>query len=100
MAKIINITDKLDFSGKPKIIVKDTELTVNDDAETMLKIMGILGEYDEPGPKEVIEMYELAFDKENREKIKELALNAKSFTTLVFTAIHLISGEEEEGGEQ
>ena len=37
--KVIDITEKLNFAEKPKIIIKDTEITVNNSAVTILKIM-------------------------------------------------------------
>lgn len=97
MAKIVDITEKLDFDGNPKIKIKNTEIEVNADAATMLKVMGILGDKEEPGAKEVMGMYELMFSEKERNKIDELKLNFKDFTTLVYTAINLINGEEESG---
>lgn len=100
MAKVIDITEKLDFGGHPKIKVKDIEIEVNDDAPTMLKVMGILGDNDEPGAKEVLEMYNLIFDEKERKKIDDMKLNFKSFSTVVFTAINLVNGEDDSSGEQ
>lgn len=97
MAKVVDITDKLDFEGNPRIRIKNEDLEVNADAATMLKIMGILGESDEPGPKEVIRMYELMFPEKERRKIEKLKLNFKDFQTLVFTAISLVGGENSQG---
>lgn len=97
MAKIVDITEKLDFDGNPKIKIKNTEIEVNADAATMLKVMGILGDKEEPGVKEVIGMYELMFSDEERSKIDKLKLDFKDFTTLVYTAINLINGEDEPG---
>ena len=37
--KVIDITEKLNFTEKPKIIIRGTEITVNNSAVTMLKIM-------------------------------------------------------------
>lgn len=39
MAKVVNITDKLELEGNPHLVIKDEELEVNADAATMLKIM-------------------------------------------------------------
>ena len=39
MAKIIDITDKLNFEQKPQIKIKDTVLTVNDEAVALLEIL-------------------------------------------------------------
>lgn len=97
MAKIVDITEKLDFEGNPKIKVKNTEIEVNADAATMLKVMGVLGDVEEPGPKEVTAMYELIFSEKERQKIEKMKLNFKDFQVLVFTAIGLITGEESQG---
>lgn len=97
MAKIIDITEKLDFDGNPKINIKNTEIEVNSDATTMLKIMGLLGERENPGPKEVLDMYELMFSAKERSKVEKLKLNFKDFETLVYTAISLVSGENSQG---
>ena len=45
MAKRINITDKLDLDSKPEIEIRGEVFTVNDEAETILKIIE-LGEKD------------------------------------------------------
>ena len=97
MAKIVDITEKLDFDGNPKIKIKNAEIEINADAPTMLKIMGILGDADKPGAKEVMEMYELMFSEKERSKIEKLKLNFKDFTTLVYTAIDLVQGGESQG---
>lgn len=97
MAKVVDITEKLDFQGNPKIKIKSTEIEVIADAATMLKVMGVLSDEEDPGPKEVMSMYELMFSKKERDKIEKLKLNFKDFTTLVYTAIGLINGEDESG---
>lgn len=99
MAKIVDITEKLNCEENPRIQIKNTKVEVNSDAATMLKIMGILGEKEETGPKEVIGMYELMFSKSEREKIEKMKLSFTDFQTLIFTAINLVTGEND-GGEQ
>lgn len=99
MSKIIDITDKLNFDGNPKLKIKDVEIEINSDATTMLKIMGLLGENDEPGPKEVLKMYELMFEASERKKIEKLKLNFMDFTSIIFSAIELIQGEDNAAGE-
>lgn len=99
MSKIIDITDKLNFDGNPKLKIKDAEIEINSDATTMLKIMGLLGENDEPGPKEVLKMYELMFAASERKKIEKLKLNFTDFTSIIFSAIELIQGEDNAVGE-
>lgn len=99
MAKVIDITDKLDFEGNPKLKIKDEEIEINADATTMLKLMGVLGENDDPGPKEVLEMYNLMFNPSERKKIEKLKLNFEDFTNVIFIAIGLIQGEDDTQGE-
>lgn len=97
MSRVVDITEKLNYEENPKIKVKDKEIEVNTDAATMLRIMGILSDKEETGPKEVIEMYELMFAEKERQKIEKLKLNFSDFTTLVYTAIGLVTGENEQG---
>ncbi|WP_418436895.1 hypothetical protein [Blautia sp.] len=97
MAKTIDITDKLAFDENPKLVVKGKELEVNADATTVLKIMGILGDGDNVQPSDVVKMYELIFSDADRKKIDKMKLQFSDFQTLVFSAISLITGEEESG---
>ncbi|PWJ27990.1 hypothetical protein A8806_110165 [Faecalicatena orotica] len=99
MAKVIDITDKLDFEGNPKLKIKDEEIEINADAATMLKLMGVMGDNDEPGSKEVLEMYNLLFASSERKKIEKLKLNFKDFTAIIFIAIGLVKGEDDTQGE-
>lgn len=99
MARVIDITEKLDFDSNPKIKIKDKEYEVNADAETILKVMGL---FEEPGgmkPASVEKVYELIFNKQTREEIRKLKLQYNDFETLVMAAINLITGENEEQGE-
>lgn len=97
MSRVVDITEKLNYEENPRIRVKDKEIEVNTDAATMLRVMGILSDKEETGPKEVIEMYELMFAEKERQKIEKLKLNFSDFTTLVYTAIGLITGEDDQG---
>lgn len=97
MSRVVDITEKLNYEENPKIKVKDKEIEVNTDAATMLRIMGILSEKEETGPKEVIAMYELMFAEKERKKIEQLKLNFSDFTTLIYTAIGLVTGENDQG---
>lgn len=97
MSKIVDITDKLAFDENPKLVIKGKELEVNADATTVLKIMGILGDGDNVQPSDVVKMYELIFSDADRKKIDRMKLQFSDFQTLVFSAINLITGEEESG---
>lgn len=98
MAKIVDITDKLDFDSNPKIMIKGKEYEVNSDAETVLKVMGVLSE-DGDTPKAITQVYELIFSDKERKDIKKLNLQFKDLRTVIETAINLIMDEEDQQGE-
>lgn len=101
MAKIVNITDKLEMDGNPFLVIKDESLEVNADAATMLKLMGKYGETQEAEatPKDILDLYDLMFPKESQKKIEKLKLSFKDLTVLVEEAQKLIAGEDEPEGE-
>lgn len=95
MAKIVDITDKLSFDENPKIRIKDTEVTVNADAETMLKIMGVFSNQKETEAS--LEAYNLLFSEKDRKKIAGMKLSAKSLMTLIQEAMSIALGEDGSG---
>lgn len=98
MSKIIDITEKLSFDTSPVIKIKDIELKVNDDASTALKMMAIMSDSgDNVGIKEIVDMYQLLFDENDRKKIDALKLKFTDFAELVKTAMSLVTGNEELG---
>lgn len=99
MAKVVDITEKLNFEEKPVIKIKNTEIKVNNSAETMLKIMGTFQNKSET--EAISEATSLLFDKKEKEKLDKLNLSFKDYNTVISTAIDLIQGEDgEEGGEE
>lgn len=99
MAKVIDITDKLDFESNPKIAIKGKEYEVNADAGTVLRIMGLFNDDGRVSPADIKKMYELIFDEKQREDIEKLKPQFKDFQTIVMTAVNLITGNEEDEGE-
>ena len=99
MAKTVNITDKLDFDGNPILMIGNNEIEVDASAETVLKVMGMISEVSSGTPKAIMEMYEMIFPEESREKIKGLKLNFKDFSIVVNAGIDAIVGNDEEQGE-
>ncbi|MEE0874624.1 MAG: hypothetical protein UIH27_14310 [Ruminococcus sp.] len=96
MAKIIDITDKLNFEEKPIVKIKDTELTVNNDAMDILKVTAIFEE-ENIRSSDILAMFELLFDEENREKLKALRLSMKDFASVIMnTARAAINNYEDE----
>ena len=92
MGKVFDITDKLKYEESPIIKIKDKEIQVNDDAVTMVKVMGKLG--DNVTPKEIVEMYELLIPEEDRKKIDKMKLNFEDFQVVVKAAINAATGRE------
>lgn len=95
MAKVVDITDKLDFDSNPKIKIKDKEYEVNADAETVLKVMGQFNADGGLSPAAIVNIYELIFDKKSRDQITKLKLQFKDFQTFIMEAVNLITGEDE-----
>lgn len=96
MAKVIDITEKLNFDENPRIKIKNVEIEVNADASTVLKIMQASGK---PENESIPEMYELLFSSEDRKKIDKLKLKFKDFTALIETAMDSVVGETDTVGE-
>ncbi len=92
MGRVIDITDKLTFEEEPKLIVKDAEITVNADAATVLKIMGAYKAENTRDIDWILSTYDLLFSDEERAKVDGLKLSFKDFTTLVTSAISLVTG--------
>lgn len=97
MAKVVDITSKLEFDGNPKLKIKDKEIELNADAPTMLKVMNLVG--DDPTPKEVITLYNLVFPEESRKVLDDMKLNFADLITVVEAAVSVISGNIETSGE-
>lgn len=97
MSKIIDITDKLNFEEKPIIKVKDVEIKANNDAVTMLKVIAL---FDNDGKgmsvKNILDIYNLLFDKKNQQKIESLKLSFEDFSTLVVEAAQAVINDNEE----
>ena len=97
MAKVVDITSKLEFDGNPKLRIKDKEIEVNADAPTMLKVMNLVG--DDPTPKDVIALYNLVFPEESRKVLDDMKLNFADLITVVEAAVSAISGDTDTSGE-
>nr|DAH30458.1 MAG TPA: hypothetical protein [Caudoviricetes sp.] len=97
MSKIIDITNKLNFEEKPKILVKGTEIEVNDDAISFIKAIALFDSEDGVKTSDILSALELLFDEENREKIAKLHLSFVDLSTLIRTATDLIADEDSEG---
>lgn len=97
MARVVDITSKLEFDGNPKLKIKDKEIEVNADAPTMLKVMNLVG--DDPTPKDIIELYKLIFPEESRKILDGMKLSFANLITVVEAAVSIISGDTDTSGE-
>ncbi len=103
MAKVIDITDKLDFDENPKLKIGTLEVEVNADAETVLRLMGALSSGSET---EFVEQgLSLIFKPEDVEAICSLKrgtkkLSAKSLLTIIQEAMTLVMGGVDPGEDQ
>lgn len=88
MAQIIDITDRLSFDEKPSIKIKGTEIKINTDAPTVLKIMGVMNDDGDP-----LKMYDLLFDEENRTELEKMKLPFKDFMKVIEISMDLATGE-------
>ncbi|MGN8818549.1 hypothetical protein ACTNEN_09545 [Oribacterium sp. HCP28S3_H8] len=88
----IDITEKLSFEENPELVIKGKELTVNSDAPTVLRVMGIMGE-DNPGVKEILQAYNLIFPEDARKTIDDMKLSLADLITVIREAINLIVGD-------
>ncbi len=94
--KRLDITEKLNFTEKPVLVVKDKEIEIDNSAVTVLKVMGLMS--DDAGSKEILKAYNLLFNETARKTIDSLRLSFEDFATVVRAAIGLVAGDSE--GEQ
>ena len=92
--KVLDITDKLKTQEQPVLKVKDVELTVNDDAVTLLTVMELM-ESDEPTSLDILQAAKTIFGEDGFEKLAGLKLNLGNFMEVVTAAMELVTGEVE-----
>lgn len=104
MAKIINITDKLDLSGNPYLVIGDAKVEVNADAATAIKIIGKYKDASVSGTsmKDFEDIYNIIFSEESREKLSNTKLSLADFKVVIEEAVNLVmdEGETDEGEVQ
>lgn len=103
MAKIINITDKLDFNENPIMEIGTVEAEVNADAEMVLRLMGVFSENNDLHA--VTQALNLIFKPEDVKAICSLRqngkkLSAKSLMMIIKEAMRLVMGEDALGEDQ
>ena len=90
MGKVYDITDKLSYEEGPILKIKNVEIHVNDDAMTMVKVMGKLGA--SVSPKEIVEIYELIIPEADRKKVDKMKLGFADFSKVVKAAVTAVTG--------
>ncbi len=98
---VYDLTEKLKFGEDPKIKIRDVELTVRSDAETVLKLLDIVSRKGELAAAQ--ETAELLLNERDRKKLTGLHLKMDDYSKVVRSAARLAVGadpdEEEPAGE-
>ena len=97
MSKIIDITNKLNFDERPKLVIKGAEIEVNNDAISFIKAIALFDSENGISSTDILSALELLFDEENREKIANLHLSFADLSTVIKTATELIADNDSEG---
>lgn len=100
MAKVVDITDKLDFEENPVMVIKGQEIKVNNDALSVIKLMGITEEEELGDVEKITKSIPLLFDEEEREKLEKLNLSFRDYTLVFQKALALATGQYEEDLEK
>ena len=90
----VDITEKLSFAQPPVLIVKGRELTIRNDAATVLKVMEVMS--GNGGFSGVAQCFRLFFDDTAMEALDELKLGIPDLQTLVTEAMLLATGAQED----
>ncbi len=96
MSKIIDITDKLNFEEKPQIKIKDTTITINNEATAMLKILPTISKK-KMDASEIIDVLNNLLNEDEAKKLEALNLDFSDFTKFIEAAVSLIAGNDGTG---
>lgn len=95
MAKVVDLTEKLQFDKQPEIRIGKKTLKVNDDAESVLKLMGLAMDPELSEMEMIQNGLNLLFSEADLKKLNSLHLNFSSYTEVFKTAMALATGEDE-----
>ena len=98
MARIVDITDKLNFEEQPALRIKGVEIPINNKAVDVLKITPLM-EKEKVTGKDFLSVYKTVFPPESREMLEKLNLDMDDFTAVVWEGAKLISNIEDDEGE-
>ena len=89
---LYSLTDKLKFDENPRMEIKGVVLTVNADAETVLRLMEVVNNEGEIGA--MLKAMDLLFSDRDKEQLKSLRLSMADFSEVISTAMSLALGED------
>lgn len=95
MSKIVDITDKLNFEESPSIKIKDRIIRINDDAASVVKLMGKIGDGTNMSLEVISESSEILFGEEGVLTLSELRLGFSDYVKVVEAAVGLVVGDDE-----
>lgn len=93
----LDITDKLSFDKNPVLVISGQEIEVSADTKTILQLMALTKGSFGADPDKIEKVYELLFPEASRKKIEKFHLNFDDFSTVVRSAIDLVSGSDDAG---
>lgn len=97
MARIVDITDKLNFEEKPALRIKGVEIPINNKAVDVLRITPVMQSKDGISVEDFNMLYETVFPPESREKLEALNLDMDDFNTVIWEGAKLIANAKDEG---
>ena len=93
--KVTDITEKLNFEEKPQIKIKDTVLTVNNEAAAILEAISKSENMEGHNIKTLSSLKaicDIIFDETERRKLDEFHLNLTDYITVIQSAVELVAG--------
>ena len=95
---LYSLTDKLELNENPVIEIMGKKLTVQADAETVLKLMDL---YETKGEsKASVKAVDLLFNEKDKKTLNSLKLSFVNYGKVMSTAIALALGDDPEANEQ
>lgn len=103
MSKVVDITEKLEFGSNPILKIGTIKAEVNADAETVLRLMGVISEGGDM--RAALQALNLIFKPEDVEAICGLKkdgkkLSIKSLMVIIQAAMNLVMDEDDQGEDQ
>ena len=97
MARIVDITDRLDFEENPALVIKGTKLEVNTDAASVLEIVGAADSLSTTAG--AVRASNILFGEDGMQKIQDMHLQFKDFLTVIKAAMDIAMDAEGDKGE-